>query len=334
LKELVSILMPVKNAGQYLRECLESIILQTYKNWELIAIDDHSEDNSYSTLLEYSFKDDRIQVFKNHQKGIIPALQMAYARSNGKLITRMDADDIMLLEKIEYLKGNLDKHGPGHIALGLVEYFSEHELGNGYRTYETWLNSLTYYGINFEEIYKECVIPSPCWMVNRSDFEIAGAFQSQLYPEDYDLAFRFYKAGLKCIKSNHVLHQWRDHPERASRNDKNYENNRFFELKLKYFLDLERDFSRPLVLWGAGKRGKELAQKMVNQELDFFWVSNNLKKVGKNIYGRVIQRVVYVEALKKPQIIVNISSPLDQNAIRAYLDAQLLEAIEDYFFFC
>ena len=326
--------MPVKNAEKYLIECLDSIINQTYKSWELIAVDDHSDDNSYQVLLEYSFKDSRIIPFKNQGKGIIEALRHALNQSSGNMISRMDADDIMMENKLEYLQHSLSLKGKGFVAVGLVEYFSEQQLGIGYLIYESWLNSLSYHGSNFDEIYKECVIPSPSWLVYREDLVNAGAFDNDLYPEDYDLAFRFYRSGLKVIPAKQILHRWRDYAERTSRNDEKYRDNQFLELKLRYFMELDRDHSRPLVLWGAGKKGKALAKRLVKMEADFFWVSNNPKKKGVNIYGRVVQEVVYIEALEKPQIIINVSSPEDQSAIRAYLEAGLLEPVEDYFFFC
>ena len=68
----------------------------------------------------------------------------------------MDSDDIMLSNKISSMADDLLNYGTGHIALGMVKYFSEKELGNGYKNYETWLNSLTSKGLNFNEIYKEC----------------------------------------------------------------------------------------------------------------------------------------------------------------------------------
>ena len=326
--------MPVKNAEPFLEECLDSIIDQTYSNWELIAIDDHSDDNSYNTLLGYSFKDDRIKVKKNNGNGIIEALRLAFNESTGKFISRMDADDIMVREKLAVLHAGLTKFGEGFLSVGLVEYFAREKLGMGYKIYETWLNSLTYHGINFEEIYKECVIPSPCWMVHRTELIRAGAFENDVYPEDYDLAFRFYKEGLKPIPCKFILHKWRDHESRASRNNAHYQDNTFLSLKINHFMELDRDPARPLVLWGAGKRGKALSKLLIEKEVDFFWVSNNIKKHGVNIYGRIIKNVAYVEALTKPQIIINVSGPDDQNGIRAYLNASLLASMEDYFFFC
>ena len=99
----ISILMPVKNADQFLEECLNSIVQQSFSDWELIAIDDHSTDSSYEILGEYQKKDGRIKVFKNQKNGIIHALRGALERSNGSYITRMDADDIMANIKLEEL---------------------------------------------------------------------------------------------------------------------------------------------------------------------------------------------------------------------------------------
>ena len=99
--EAISILMPVKNAALFLRECLDSIVNQEESNFELIAVDDHSTDSSLKILEEYQKKDPRIQVYKNKEHGIIAALRLAYKKSSGILITRMDSDDIMSLHKLK-----------------------------------------------------------------------------------------------------------------------------------------------------------------------------------------------------------------------------------------
>ena len=107
---IISILMPVKNTALFLNECLDSIVNQNELNFELIAIDDHSTDESYSILSNYSSKDSRIKVFKNSGKGIIEALRLAYKKSSGSLITRMDSDDIMSINKLKVLKTNLENY--------------------------------------------------------------------------------------------------------------------------------------------------------------------------------------------------------------------------------
>ena len=236
---LVSILMPVKNTATYLAECIASIQAQAYQNWELIAVDDSSTDASFEILQIFAATDQRITALKNRGKGIIEGLRTAYSVAQGTYITRMDSDDRMRPQKLAALLNPLLEKGTGRISVGLVHYFSADPLGEGYQKYAAWLNNLTQDHANFSERYRECVIPSPCWMCHREDLDVAGAFSSDRYPEDYDLCFRFYAQGLEVEGVNAVLHDWRDYGDRTSRNDPNYADNRFLPLKVHYFLQLD-----------------------------------------------------------------------------------------------
>ena len=107
---MVSILMPVKNAAPFLKECLDSISAQTERDWELIAVNDNSSDNSVELIEDYSRKDSRIKLYNNNIKpGIIGALKTAMLQSHGTFITRMDADDKMIPDKIKLLKNKLQE---------------------------------------------------------------------------------------------------------------------------------------------------------------------------------------------------------------------------------
>ena len=271
-KPLVSILVPFKNTEHFLPECLESIMNQSYTNWELLIIDDGSTDDSYQLVSEYANKENRIKLFKNTGNGIIDALRLAFKHSKGDYITRMDSDDIMTPEKLEILANGLQTNGKQHVAVGLVKYFSSNGINDGYAKYETWLNNLTKKGTNFSQIYKECVIPSPCWMVHREDLINCGAFEPNDYPEDYDLTFRFYAHSLKCIPCETVLHEWRDYSSRTSRTHEHYAENHFIDLKLRYFLELHYDNTRPLAIWGAGNKGKYIAKLLVDKNIPFEWI--------------------------------------------------------------
>ncbi len=332
--KLVSIVMPVKNTSQFLEECLQSIINQTYSNWELLAVNDYSTDNSFEILESYAQQDNRIKVFHNDKQGIIPALQKAYSKSSGELITRMDSDDVMVLQKLETMVADLEHHGKVNVAIGLVKYFSETEIGDGYQKYEDWLNEMTKRGNNFSEIYKECVIASPCWMVWREDFEKCGAFNSDIYPEDYDLVFRFYEYGLKCIPSNKLLHLWRDYSTRTSRTHEHYAYNAFLEIKVHYFLKLNYDSNRPLVIWGAGKKGKIVAELLLQNNISFQWICDNPKKIGKKIYHQEMLHFSVLDTIENPQSIVSVASPESQIKIKEYLQERDQKLMEDYFLFC
>ena len=331
---LISILIPYKNTSVFLPQCLDSILTQSYGQWEVLAVNDHSTDQSEEIVTAYTKADPRIRSLQNEGIGIIAALRTAYGNSKGNLITRMDSDDIMSARKLEVLANNLLTKGPGHVAIGKVKYFSELGISEGYAKYEAWLNRLTEAGTNYSEIYKECVIPSPCWMTFRADLDNCQAFKPDSYPEDYDLTFRFYENGLKCIPCSEVLHHWRDYPKRTSRTSEHYAQNYFLDIKLFYFLRLHHNPARPLVIWGAGFKGKTIAAKLVAEKIKFYWICDNPKKIGKQIYGQEMMHYRFLEKLRAPQSIITVANELAQETINNYLRALHQSPLEDYFFFC
>ncbi len=331
---LVSILIPFKNTASFLPECLQSICNQTYTQWEVIAINDHSTDSSKEILESYVSKDTRFNTFDNDGIGIIPALQKAYKQCKGDFITRMDSDDIMKPNKLEVMVANLKKYGAKHLAVGQVKYFSDRGISNGYERYEKWLNALTEKGSNFSEIYKECVIPSPAWMLHRNDFEQCGAFNSDRYPEDYDLTFRFRKQKLTCIPCTEVLHLWRDYDTRTSRTHEHYAQNYFLAIKMHYFLDQEYSAQKQLVVWGAGSKGKTIAKLLLKKDIPFHWLCDNSNKIGKYIYDCEMKHYSYLREIKNAQSIITVANEDAQNEIRNYFSALGHQEMTDYFFFC
>ncbi len=330
----VSILVPFKNTESFIAECIRSILSQSYSHWEAIFVDDHSDDNSVSVVMSFLRKDRRIKLHKNKGNGIIDALQTAYMFSAGSYITRMDSDDIMTSNRLEVMINSLLKHGKKHLAVGQVKYFRADGVSDGYSRYERWINKLTATGRNYSEIYKECVIPSPCWMLHRYDFMACEGFEPNRYPEDYDLTFRFYRAGYKCIPCKEVLLHWRDYDTRTSRTHEHYAINYFLDIKVHYFLELDYDCNRPLTIWGAGNKGKTVAKLLIENQIPFYWICDNQKKIGKDIYGQQLLNFDYLQQLERPQSIVTVANEDEQKAIVNYFEKQKMQPMKDYFFFC
>ncbi len=92
---LISVIVPVYNAEKYLRTCLDSIVNQTYKNLEIILVDDGSTDGSGAICDEYADKDVRIKVIHSTNKGVTAARINAFKTSSGDYITFVDADDFL-----------------------------------------------------------------------------------------------------------------------------------------------------------------------------------------------------------------------------------------------
>jgi glycosyltransferase involved in cell wall biosynthesis len=99
-RPLVSVLMPNYNYGEYIGEAIESVLRQTYSNFELIVCDDGSTDNSRVVVERYQARDARIKLLLQDNGGQGAAIYRAYAESKGELIFLLDADDIYLPEKL------------------------------------------------------------------------------------------------------------------------------------------------------------------------------------------------------------------------------------------
>ena len=108
-KPLISVIMPVYNGEKYLREAIDSVLAQTYTNFELLLINDGSTDNSEEIILSY--KDNRIRYIKNERNlKLIATLNKGIDFANGTYISRMDADDTMPPERYEIQMKYMMKH--------------------------------------------------------------------------------------------------------------------------------------------------------------------------------------------------------------------------------
>lgn len=110
MDDLISIIMPSFNTGKYITETIESVLAQSYKNWELIIVDDCSSDNTDEIVSTY-LSDDRIHYFKNEKNsGAAFSRNTALREAKGKWIAFLDSDDLWMPEKLEkqlsFMKSN------------------------------------------------------------------------------------------------------------------------------------------------------------------------------------------------------------------------------------
>ncbi len=110
MEDLITVVVPIYNVEQYLKRCVDSIINQTYKNLEIILIDDGSPDNCGLICDEYASKDSRIRVIHKQNGGLSDARNVGIKSATGKYITFIDSDDYITLDYIEYLYNLIKKY--------------------------------------------------------------------------------------------------------------------------------------------------------------------------------------------------------------------------------
>ena len=107
-EDLITIIVPVYNVKEYLSKCLDSILCQTYKNIELILIDDGSTDGSEKICDDYAKKDNRVVVYHQTNFGVSVSRNKGLKLANGIYITFVDADDYISKDYIIDLKKNIN----------------------------------------------------------------------------------------------------------------------------------------------------------------------------------------------------------------------------------
>ncbi|CAG0979464.1 Putative glycosyltransferase EpsE [Anaerolineales bacterium] len=121
----VSVLMTIYNAGPYLRAAIDSLIAQTFPDWELIAVENGSADQSKSALKSYS--DPRVRVFPLEKNiGRTPALRLAFEQARGEYIAILDADDISAPDRFAQQVAFLDQHPDVALVASWAQLIDEH----------------------------------------------------------------------------------------------------------------------------------------------------------------------------------------------------------------
>jgi len=134
---IISIAMPCYNSEKYIEKAIESILEQTYCNYELIIVDDNSTDNTMQRIKKHAEKDFRVKVLENKfDKGISGAMNSAIENAKGKYFTRMDSDDISVLDRLEkqhkFLEENTE-YGVCSVNIAMIDKFGNIYSENVYR---------------------------------------------------------------------------------------------------------------------------------------------------------------------------------------------------------
>lgn len=133
MKELVSIILPVYNAEDYLEKSVNSILCQTYECFELIIVDDGSTDTSLSILNKLADQDERVKLHTRSNKGLIFTLNEMILLARGDYIARMDADDIAHPQRIEKQVGFLSENNDVAVLGTGYDYINEADIKIGSR---------------------------------------------------------------------------------------------------------------------------------------------------------------------------------------------------------
>ncbi len=292
----VSVLLPIYNAAATLAEALDSTLSQEGVEFEVVAVDDGSVDETPEILAEYASRDSRLRKFRVDHGGLVAALNFGLGQCRGEFVARMDSDDLMLPGRLrkqaEYLRGHSELVGvacqvkreiiPGG---GISPVITE-----GARRYLGWNNSLVTPEDIRREIFIESPLVHPSLMLRRSELADNGGWRDFDGPEDYELWLRLIVGqNLSVGKLRSVLHLWRDRAESLTRNDERYRQTAFVATKVGYLSKYLLPKFPGFVVWGAGPVGKELMRAFRRLgEIPAAIVEINPRRIGETIAGAIV----------------------------------------------
>lgn len=211
-KPRVSVLMPAYNASSYIGEAIQSIINQSYKDWELIIADDASTDSTPSILADWEKKDRRIRVLHNTTNlNISKNRNKLISHAKGEYIAWQDADDVSLTHRLERQVDYMENHPEVGICGGYLELFTGNRI-LGVRRYpenDAELRQL---------VFRYAVVSQPAAIIRRKCFEELGDFDPTIplsQAEDLDMALRI-GSRYKFANLQERVIRYRVHPASAT----------------------------------------------------------------------------------------------------------------------
>lgn len=200
---LISIVMPVFNAGRYLPQAVESILSQTFGDFELIAVDDGSHDDSPGILRDYQKRDPRVRVITRPNTGIVGALNDGLGASRGELVARMDSDDICMPDRLEKQVRFLAEN-PDHVLVGSQVLLIDPDGSPLCAKRDT---EYTHERIDWAHLNHRWPLVHPTVMMRRAAVSSVGGYRTKYqWLEDLDLFLRLAEVGKLASLKDILLH--------------------------------------------------------------------------------------------------------------------------------
>lgn len=207
---VVTVLMPVYNGEKYLAEAIESILMQTFGDFEFLIINDGSTDGTAAILADYQQRDERIQVYHQENEGVVASLNRGLGLARGKYVARMDADDVSMPERLAKQVVFMEAHPD----VGVLGTWVQVIDGDGNTSYRIQLP--TQHGVLRWSLCFYCPLAHPTVMMRRQVVERAGGYDSSMvHAEDYDL-WRRLSGVTRLANLQDVLLQLRLHEANVS----------------------------------------------------------------------------------------------------------------------
>lgn len=220
----VSIIMPAYNAAKFIRPAVDSILGQTFRDFELIILNDGSTDDTRAII--ESYEDDRIRLINKDNSGVASTLNLGLKEAKGEFIWRHDADDISLPEKLERQVNFLEEHPEFVLCATQIAFMSERGkvAWNKRQPKSNWLGQAAFREVFFEDFSPYSPVTHGTTLFRRAILPATGGYRNAfITSEDIDMWLRFLENGRlavlnECLSLHRLsgssataVHGWKNH---------------------------------------------------------------------------------------------------------------------------
>ena len=298
--KLVSIVLPVYNGQKYIRQSIDSILLQTYHNIELIIVNDCSTDDTLAIISKYAEKDKRIKIINNETNQKLPkSLNIGFKNASGEYYTWTSDDNIYKPNAIETMVKYLE-YLQGYSMVSAICDIIDKDGNIIKNSKEWWPNR------NIKDLANTNNILA-CFMYRKKIAELIGVYDENTFgAEDYDYWYRIALNG-KILYIDENLYQYRFHPNSLTNTQKSINDSVAQQIRLKYFIPLYKKlgYTTPQICDMALKKYKKtknrgylnLVKKIKFSYYLSYIFSNNMQKIF-SITNEDIRKVVTIFGIK------------------------------------
>jgi len=327
----VSILLPVRNEERFLSAALESLFRQTLKSWELVAVDDGSDDATPSILARAARRDPRVRVLRPAQRGLVVALNAGLAACRAPLTARMDADDISHPRRLEFQAAFLAENPSVGLLACDFRHFPRSGMRTGMLAYESWQNGLSSHNTILRDLFVESPFVHPSVMFRTEAVLGVGGYRDLGWAEDYDLWLRMASAGIRFARLPRTLLFWRDRPERATRTMPAYTAAAFRACKAHHLKQGFLKGTDEVTLAGAGLEGRAWRRTLLEEGIRVIrWVDVDPKKIGRTLHGAPVAAVGEVKREDAASMLVTVGTRGAREQVRQWANGAGFVEGKDY----
>ncbi len=281
----LSVVLPFYNAEKTLEKAINSVLNQSFINFDFILVNNNSTDNSVEIVKNYVNKDKRIILLHENNQGVTFASNTGMKYASTKYIARTDADDILHKDKLLKQFNFLEQNKNIDVVATCANYVGDAK-NKGFSAFVDITNKI----ITGEQIelnrFVELQVINPTIMFKKQIGEQFGFYKNGNFPEDYEMFLRWLQNGVKYHKLTDKLLDWQDSETRLTRTDARYSFDAFYRTKTSYladYLSKNNKYHPKVAVWGAGRLSKRRAEMLENYGIEInLYIDIDTKKIKRD----------------------------------------------------